>query len=249
MNYHGTPRGEIENFERQLRYFQKYYRNITKSELDEYFMEKKKIFSRPGIIISFDDGKRNNYDYAKPLIEKYGFTGWFMLPSDIINSPIEIQNREILNDNKSKVEYVDGRYFMNWNEVVSLVQNHVVCSHTSTHHRFNGYDSIDKINYELIGSKQKIENILGINVDAFCWVGGEEIHYTRSAHEKIISAGYKYAFMTNHQMIRSRSNRFLLNRSNVESSFPIYLFVFQLCGIMDFLYFFKRRRLNRLLNN
>jgi peptidoglycan/xylan/chitin deacetylase (PgdA/CDA1 family) len=249
VNYHGTPLGEIKNFERQLIFFKKYYRNITKTQLNEFFLKKNGTFSKPGLIISFDDGKRNNYDHAKPLIEKYGFTGWFMLPSDIIDSPSEVQSREILNDNKSKVEYSDGRYFMNWNEVGNLVEDHVVCSHTSTHHRFNDVDSIDKINYELFESKRKIQEILGKNVDAFCWVGGEEVHYTASAHEKIILAGYNYAFMTNHQMISNNTNLFLLNRSNVETSFPFYLFVFQLCGIMDLLYYFKRRRVIKRLNN
>ena len=88
--------------------------------------------------------------------------------------------------------------------------------------------------------------LTGTEINLFCWCGGEEETYTQKAAELIRSAGYTYAFMTNSEVIRPDTNRFQMDRSNIEASWPISLVKFQICGLMDYRFSGKRRRVHKL---
>ena len=99
------------------------------------------------------------------------------------------------------------------------------------------------MNFELIDSKIELEKIVGKKINTFCWVGGELNHYTEKAYNKIIEAGYNFSFTTNSKLINKNSDKYNLNRTNIETSYPMYLVLFQLSGLMDFLYVIKRIKL------
>ena len=250
VNYHGTPRKYHEVLEQHLLFYKRYYENIDENNLRNFLnnTNDKNVFR--GIIISFDDGKRNNFDVAYPLLEKYGFTGWFMLPVDFMDASKEIQASEINSDIDLQSEYSDGRFFVDWDEAELLGRHHVVCVHTASHYRFKSGDNEELLNLEITDAKLKIESRLNKGVNSFCWVGGEESHYTKNAYSKIIDSGFEFSFTTNNKPVLPNENHYLLNRSNVETTFSKELFLFHLCGIVDLVYFPKRYRLRkRLLHN
>jgi peptidoglycan/xylan/chitin deacetylase (PgdA/CDA1 family) len=88
VTYHDTPYSEMMNFRKQMSWY--------KSEFDDCNLEELKCFldegvwgkSKPGIIITFDDGLASNYIYASKILDEFGFTGWFMVPAGIIDLPI-----------------------------------------------------------------------------------------------------------------------------------------------------------------
>jgi peptidoglycan/xylan/chitin deacetylase (PgdA/CDA1 family) len=61
------PPFKIKDFERLLQYVSKHYQVVTIETL--YTLNHKK----PGLIFSFDDGFLDIYEYAFPLLKKYGF--------------------------------------------------------------------------------------------------------------------------------------------------------------------------------
>jgi peptidoglycan/xylan/chitin deacetylase (PgdA/CDA1 family) len=199
------------------------------------------------LIVTFDDGLRSQYEIAAPLLERYGFPGWFFIPAALVDMPEELQRdgaaeHQVVAD----AEGPGPRVFMSWDEVRELRSRHVIGCHTSSHHRVTSDTSMEQLELETAGAKHRLEEILDEEVMIFCWVGGEESSYTRAGAEAIRDAGFQMSFMTNHAVIRQETSPYHLQRSNTEATDPLWLIRFQLSGIMDALYFRKRRRVNRL---
>ncbi len=239
VNYHCTPYKDLENFERQIKFFKKHFENVDYYYLKNFFETGSSIIvSKPGIIITFDDGLRTNYDNAINILEKYNFSGWFCVPAGFILNPS--QDFAKLNSIIYKEDYLDNRYGINSTELSKISKNHIIVSHTFTHYRFTDNDSEKKLNFEIKDSKLELEKIIKKKITTFCWVGGELNHYTKIAYNKIKESEYHFSFATNNKIINRKSDRYNLNRTNIETSYPMHLVLFQLSGIMDFLYIKKR---------
>ena len=94
-----------------------------------------------------------------------------------------------------------------------------------------------------------MEKITGKNISIFCWVGGELKHYTTNGYNIIRESGHIYSFTTNSRLITNKTNPLNLNRTNIETSFPMHLVLFQLSGIMDLLYFKKRHKVKSIFTS
>lgn len=221
VNYHDIPKQDKKTFEQQLRWYAENYTNTTYRKMDEFLQGREVYFAKPGIIITFDDGLCGNFDNALPLLEQYGFTGYFMCSSDLCG--------------------MNG--YMNYDGLREIVERgHVIGVHTATHHRMEESDTEEILHHEVTESKTKLEHELNRDIDIFCWCGGEEKHYTQKAYKTIVKSKYKYAFMTNSEPVARGTNPLHIQRSNIEGSWPLYLVEFQLCGIMDWRFANKRKR-------
>ncbi len=248
VNYHSTPPFEAANFEAQLKFFQANYSSVSYKELEEFYKTGKWTKTKPGLIFSFDDGFRDNVDVAVPLLEKYGFKGWFFIPVGMIDLSSEEQKEFVgKNENRYHVEYKDGRYLMSWDEIKGLYNNHVVGCHTWSHHRMNINDTDEILTKEITLSKQLMENKLQKQISIFCWAGGEEHTYTNAAAKKIKESGYKFSFITNTFPVKSGQSPLQINRTNIESRNSLALVRFQLSLLMDIFYIPKRKRVSKLL--
>lgn len=75
----------IENFKKQIRYLSKHYNVISLYDLVSYI--KKKIpFPPNSVVITFDDGLKNNFISAFPILQKYDVTATIFLITDYINT-------------------------------------------------------------------------------------------------------------------------------------------------------------------
>jgi peptidoglycan/xylan/chitin deacetylase (PgdA/CDA1 family) len=101
-----------EVFERQLKYIQSEgYTTITSYELADYIDSKKQLPKKP-ILLTFDDGYKDNYTNALPLLEKYNMKGDF----------------GIITAGTDKVDY------MSTQDIQDLVKKgHSLSSHTVNH--------------------------------------------------------------------------------------------------------------------
>lgn len=238
----------MDNFEAQLKFYKKRYNNITLSELELFFDQKYPHSKKPGLIISFDDAHRSNFVNAVPLLEKYGFTGWFMIPSGVVEYNIQEQKEYIGRYwQEDKKQFADGRLVMSWEEVKLLEEKkHTAGCHTFTHHRMVQTDSDETLQKEIVYAKKYMEEKTGHDVSIYCWVGGEEWAYTKKASDIIKQAGFKYSFMTNTAPVTKNTSRLQIQRTNIEADNPVHLLRFQLGLLMDTFYYFKRKRVNKL---
>lgn len=248
INYHDTPEQFKDNFEKQLTYFKKHFSPVSKETLQSFFDTGKLKKKKPGLIISFDDALSTNYNVARPLLEKYGFVGWFFIPVGFIETdPKHQKNFAKLNKISSLSEiHNNERIAMSWKEINELNKNHVIGCHTFSHHRMNIDDTKEILKREILDSKKIIEKKINNSIDIFCWVGGEENTYTKTASKYIAKSGYNYSFMTNSNPITKKTNPLQLQRTNVETFYPFEMVKFQMCGILDLFYLMKRYRVNKI---
>jgi peptidoglycan/xylan/chitin deacetylase (PgdA/CDA1 family) len=203
--------------------------------------------SRPGLLITFDDGLRNNFEVASPLLEQHGFCGWFMVPAGFVDcAPAKQHMFAAAHRIWNGPDHNEERIAMSWWELAELQKRHVIGCHTLTHQRLGSGLPLAELKREIAGAKRLMEERMGRSVEAFCWVGGEEHSYSAAAARVIRDAGYRWSFMTNTAPVLAGTSPLQLQRSNIEADWPLDVVLFQLCGIMDILYTFKRARVNRL---
>lgn len=250
INYHGISQDTADNFERQLAFYAKHYTPVSLADLDRFFQLQYWDKKLPGLIISFDDGVSSHYSVAAPLLEKYGYIGWYFVPVDFIATPpveqLHFCKTHQIGPDRTSAQAV--RVAMSWDELRDLDRRgHVIGCHTRSHRRMSADLSDAELEYEICSGKTMLEEALGHICDCYCWVGGEETAYTSDAALMIRKAGYKYSFATNSFPITRGANPHRLERNNVESSFSPAMTSFQLCGFQDLRYAAKRRRVARTI--
>ena len=221
VNYHRTPDNELKTFEAQLAWYRKNFENIDYEKFVRFMNGEIKL-NRPGIILSFDDGLLNNYENAAPLLEKYGFTGWFFVSSGLADG----------------TEYMTYKHMRNLHE-----RGHVLGIHTFSHHRMDEADTQEILSHEIAEARTYLCDKTGVDTDIFCWCGGEENTYTKKASD-LIRENYSWGFMTNNEPVVPQTDHYQLQRTNVEARWPLVSAKLQLSGLMDHLYRKKRERVN-----
>ena len=234
VNYHDISPEHVSNFETHLSYYSKHFINVDEEMLRGFLNGASWQHTKPGLILTFDDGMRSHFEIAAPLLEKFDFTGWFFIPAGWIADRMDPNDDIALGQRTLTVEQV--RY---------LDQRHVVGCHTETHCRLTGDLSAEKLQFEILGSRSSFKEILGHDVNIFCWVGGEESSYSKSAVD-LVKQGYDISFMTNNAVVRPTTNPLQIQRTNIEAENHLSLLRFQLSGVMDIIYSPKRSRVNRL---
>ena len=201
-----TPPGA---FAAQLDYFKsKGYETITLSDLKNQIelkkaMEKKKkdpsiklphaiLLPTKPLVITFDDGYRDAYTAAYPLLKARG-----MNASDfVITGFVGLPN------------------YLTWPEIQELDKSGVIDieSHTVHHYALGGtYWNTSVVNYEIIQSKQDLQNHLGKVVDWFAYPYGSVNDYVKSIVQKV----YFAAFGTNFGSYQSTEEQYSLPRIRV----------------------------------
>jgi peptidoglycan/xylan/chitin deacetylase (PgdA/CDA1 family) len=249
VNYHGTPPEDAASFEEHLRFYAGNFSSVTFEDFDRFLLDGVWRPSAPGLVLAFDDGLRANYDVAAPLLERYGFTGWFFVPVGFIDTPPERQT-EFARAHKIfpfGAAPLDGRVAMSWEEIRRLAARHVVGCHTRTHRRLGSAVPPAVLDDEIAVARKDLEARLGRPVETFCWVGGEEAGYSATADRVVRAAGYRYAFMNDSAPIVTGTDPFRIQRTNIEASWSLDTLRFQLSGLMDVISGPKRKRVRRLI--
>ena len=255
INYHDIDFYTLENFEKQIKFILKFYDNCDLKKFTLFFSSKKNNFNKPLIIFSFDDGLLSHYKFVLPILNKYKLTGWFFIPTNFINTNaskinlINNYNGDVSSIINQKIITSKVRHFMNWDEIRNIIsQNHIIGSHSHNHVRLVDELPQSYIDDQIILSKNIIEAKTNQKINFFCWVGGEEYSYGKKTYDTI-KLNYKYAFSTNYKTIKKYTDKLLIDRTNIETSYLWSFFIFYFSGLIDFLYIFKRLRLRKKMTS
>ena len=169
--YDVTP----ELLEQELTFIEKNdYHTIDMRDVDAYWSGATSSLPDKPVILTFDDGWRNQYKYAFPLLTKHHMKGVFY----IFTNPI---------DHKKP-------HWMSWADVIALDHAGMeVAGHSRTHPVLAKITADTKLDYEILESKQIIESHLGHPIISFAYPFGAKNKQVERAVER---AGYHVARTT-----------------------------------------------------
>jgi len=162
----------IENFDKQMKFISKNYKSLTSKEFEDYKKGKINV-PKNSVLITFDDGWRDNLEFAYPILKKYGLnatlfivTGWIDEASKKNYSYVERKHNEC----KKIVKERTNEVVLNWEQVESMQDIFDIHSHTHFHR--DDYFGKMSLEEELVLSKERIKEKLGINTTHLCWPRG-----------------------------------------------------------------------------
>jgi peptidoglycan/xylan/chitin deacetylase (PgdA/CDA1 family) len=177
------------------------------------------------VLITFDDGYRDNLDNAAPVLARHGFPSVLFVPIAYLD------DRQPLPHERASAR--DSRHSptLDWGALAELealgmqVESHGI-SHTPLPQLDNG-----EATRELTLSKQRLEERLGRPVRAFAYVKGA---VGRRHLPLVADAGYELAFTSTPGLNGPGEDRLRLRRYNVEPYAP-RTFELVLAGACDLL--------------
>jgi len=162
---------KTKNFDIHMNYLKKNkYNVISLEELNKNISGKVSLEQKTACI-TFDDGHKDNYEFAFPILKKYDYSATIFLTTSFIG--------------KEK--------FLSWEEIVEMKQKGILFgAHTVNHPRLTQieYGNAKKEIYE---SKIIIEKKLGTKCSFFCYPYGDASDNIRKV---VIECGFELAFIT-----------------------------------------------------
>jgi peptidoglycan/xylan/chitin deacetylase (PgdA/CDA1 family) len=178
------------------------------------------------VLITFDDGYRDNLDNAVPVLQRHGYPAVLFVPIGYLDGFRPLPHEE----------HLAGRGFRNrtlqWDDLAELEAAGVRVESHGIGHRPLADLEVDEAAREITLSKLRLEEALGRPVRAFAYVKGSEAHY-RLVHLSLLKqAGYEIAFTSVSGANGPNTDPLQLHRYNVEP-FPERTFELVLAGACD----------------
>lgn len=129
---------DLHYFENQLKYLSKHYNTIS---LDDYWKIRNGIKNplKTPLILTFDDGYLDNWQYAYPILKKYGMHGTiFISPEFVDRRKIVRPNLEDLWKGKAVEQDLNHWGFLSWEEMRIMLDSGImdIQSHTMSHTKY-----------------------------------------------------------------------------------------------------------------
>ena len=184
-----------DNFSRQMAYLDnKGYNVISLDDLVEGINNNRR-FNRKTVVITIDDGYKDNYTYAYPTLKKYDFPVTIFIVANFID------NRED---------------FMTWSEIKTMLESSISFgAHTKNNVYLPSVETEEVLWNETAGCKKLIEAKIGKGVDFFCYPTGG---FTQKIKMMLKKAGYKGACTTNRGFTKLNKDVYELKRIKVTNS-------------------------------
>ncbi|MDD5580545.1 MAG: polysaccharide deacetylase family protein [Methylobacter sp.] len=177
---------------------------------------------RPKVVITFDDGLRDFYTSAFPILEKFGFKANVFLTSGLIDRT-----------------FITGRECLKAQEIKELAEKGIEFgSHTVSHPQLKAL-SRNEIVHELAISKQMIEDIIGFPVALFSYpyrFPEEAPIFTKMFGMLLVDQGYSIGVTTIIGITKIKDNPLFLKRLPINDWDDPHFFQAKLEGAYDWLH-------------
>lgn len=209
-------RVSIKNFEKQIAYLHKKgYKSYTLCEM----IEKRENLSPKSVVITFDDGYKDNLTNALPILQKYNFKATIFVIINRFDNDWALY-RKIKNANV--VNHIDK---LSDDDIKKLLNSGLIeiGAHTLNHKNFHSI-SFEEKKEEIIKSKKILEEKFHIKCKTFSYPFGI---YEKGDEEIVKKAGFIGAVTTKTKRVDlNMDNIYLLPRINIKNEY--FKFIYKL---------------------
>lgn len=180
-----------DNFDSQMEYLSTHgYHAINLDELGSALLSQAPLPAKP-IVITLDDGYRDSYTAAFPILRKYNLKAVDFVITGVVGAPL----------------------YLTWDQISEMANSGVFTfgSHT-VHHSALTYLTRESIVKEVSESKQDLQTHLGHTINWFAYPYG---NVNAQVAEVVKESGYIGAFGTNRGTYESTDHLFTLPRVRI----------------------------------
>tara|TARA_Y100000590_G_C15705691_1_gene1008506 strand:- start:592 stop:1254 length:663 start_codon:yes stop_codon:yes gene_type:complete len=199
---------DVNYFNQHLKFLKEKENLIKPEELIDNIPE-------TGVLITFDDGRRDFFETAAPVLMEHEVPFSLFVITNFLGSK----------------DYIS----MNMLKELSNYKHASIGSHSMNHQRLTECSEED-LSEEIYGSKLFLEDILGKEIKMFSYPYGK---FNTKVRDKVEEAGYKLGFTSIFDLNTASQDRLLLNRSEIWDTDDLNIFKQKLNGNWDW---FKYRR-------
>lgn len=170
--------------------------------------------------LSFDDGFRNHFTNALPILKLHKVPAIFFVPSSLIEANYEDAKHYCRNT----TQYNAVIEMLKWSDLrKTLSDGYEIGSHTKTHARFSDISNNKlKMEDEIIGSKKELEINLHYECKYISYPFGRLADADNESLKSVKEAGYKACFGAHRGTVRSGSSgKFSIPRHQFEQQWPM----------------------------
>lgn len=189
----------IAQFERQVRWLSTNgYRSTSLAGLRDC-LEKDQPLPEKSVIITFDDGHREVFDVALPILNRYGFKATLFLNPGLMGKRWWVGGRRpdpVIWHETQPADYQENtgtwRVYdlMTWEQAIELHrQGFEIGSHALTH-PFLTLLTKSELTQQVVESKRQLEEKLGQAISFFCYPSGD---FDPRVKKAVLEAGYQAA--------------------------------------------------------
>lgn len=180
------------DFEEQVLYFRnKGYQTVLLAQVYDSLNSGTPLPAKP-IVFTFDDGYKDVFENAAPILQKYEFSGTFAIATELLGRPDYAVWDDVIAARKVGME------------IVAHTKNHLDLT--------SSVYSEEDLKREIFGSKQELEEKLNVPVDFFIYPYGK---YNDRVLALVKEAGYKMAFTTAFGLYMGKENTLIEPRVRV----------------------------------
>lgn len=205
----------VDTFERQMRFLKNHRYNVLPLEsLPDLIKNKKKIPNKT-IAITLDDGYKDNYTFAFPILKKYNLPATMFIIVNEVNRP---QNDRL-----------------SWKEIKMMQDSGLVTfgSHCLGPEPLVNIKSEENLKREILDSKKILEEKLARQITLFSYPEGR---FNDKIRKLVIAAGYKLAVATSPGRQYPNNDIFVLKRLRIsETARNMFVFWIQTSGFYTFI--------------
>lgn len=212
------------NFRKQMKYLASEYEVIPLKKIPEILLGGQKPKEKLAVI-TFDDGYKDNYDFAFPILRE------FQLPATIF-----VATNYIGRDDFNLKYGFPPKEMLSWNEIKEMSRNNNVDigSHTMSHQILSKL-SLPEAKEEVGQSKRTLEAHIRQPVQTLSYPNGQITDFTSDIEYLVKELGYSCACSTIWGTFQTSANLFALHRIRVDGNDTLFDFKWKLKGCYDWI--------------
>lgn len=222
-----------EEFEKQMKYLKANFEVITVSEYVRRI--EKSLIKGDEICVTFDDGFKDNYIYALPILNKYRLKASFFLTTKHIEDDVPFPWMPMDRGGRDDFSRNPERWLpLSWKEVKDMMDSGMEFgTHTHTHRDSLSNLSLEDAKKEIEDSTRTFFDRTGVYPEVFSYPHGTFKDYSAAHIEILKGHDYKAALTTNIGRNDAAQGLFELKRIVVYEEDSIWEFKKKVHGAYD----------------